>query len=145
MKLRYEIQGLKKQIKYLMDPSKYSIFKFTNPESGREMIQIAESSKNKSLSMTNYLEDGSLDTRRFGNRVLMTNSHSRRKNISMTLEIKPESNRENQGRFTMQEVLQLDLGQQNRKKQVSTNSSFRKKLISQHINRTVLRSYDPSL
>lgn len=34
MKLRAEIRDLKRQIKYLSDPNKNSIFKFTNPEVG---------------------------------------------------------------------------------------------------------------
>jgi hypothetical protein len=36
MKLKSEIQGLKRQIKFLSDPNKNSIFKYTNPDTNKE-------------------------------------------------------------------------------------------------------------
>ena len=84
MKLRAEIRDLKRQIKYLNDPSKNSIFKFTNPEAA-----ITESAK-KSLSLTNYLEDGSLEMYKIDHRAIRTNNHNRKKNNSLTLEPKAQ-------------------------------------------------------
>jgi hypothetical protein len=57
-KLKAEIVGLKKQIKFLSDPQKHSIFNFTNPEVIIEKVH--HPSTKKSLSLANYLEEGSL-------------------------------------------------------------------------------------
>lgn len=80
--MKAEIAELKKQIKFLSDPQKHSIFKFTNPEA---IIENAHHpSTKKSLSLANYLEEGSLELKPIGNRLLMTNAR-RRKNNSQTL------------------------------------------------------------
>lgn len=122
LRLRAEVQELKKQVRFLSDPANNSIFKFTNPED-------LQPPGKKSSSLTHYLHDASVELK-----PAATNCQQRRKNNSLTLQVSTARSPAEAPEFELRS---------NRKQEGSTHSSFRKKLISQHLNRTALHLYQP--
>ncbi len=81
LRLRAEVQELKRQVRFLSDPAHNSIFKFTNPED-------LQPSGQKSSSLTHYLHDASVELKPVANRLLATNCQQRRKNNSLALQVR---------------------------------------------------------